>query len=91
MRYAAVASILSAVALAQELGPAAEITNNPIGAKYVATFPNSIKTAVRGSVTAQSATDGKGVNFDVVIDGLPAEGGPFGTLSPYLLVNRKLC
>ncbi|KAF2842236.1 Cu,Zn superoxide dismutase-like protein, partial [Patellaria atrata CBS 101060] len=76
-----VISSLSILALASaqtttgQLGDAAAITNNPEGAIYVATLP--ISKGVRGTVTAQTAPGGAGVAFQITVDGLPTEGGPF--------------
>lgn len=60
-----------------KLGDAAVITNNPAGAVYAATLPNREDTPVRGSVVASTVGGGEGVEFQVSISGLPAEGGPF--------------
>ena len=57
-----------------KLGDAAQITNNPPGASYIAVFEGR----VTGEVTAESAATGKGVLFSVTVNGLPKEGGPFG-------------
>lgn len=57
-----------------KLGDAAQITNNPPGASYVAV----LEGPVTGEVTATSAATGKGVFFSVTVNGLPTEGGPFG-------------
>lgn len=58
-----------------KLGDAAQIANNPPGASYIAVFEGR----VTGEVTAESAATGKGVVFSVTVNGLPKEGGPFGT------------
>ncbi|OCL12959.1 Cu,Zn superoxide dismutase-like protein, partial [Glonium stellatum] len=60
-----------------KLGDAPVVTNNPIGASYYATLPNKATESVRGTVYAVSSPTGKGVDFDVTLSGLPAEGGPF--------------
>ena len=70
---------LAATALAQTppFPPAPVVSNNPLGATYVATLPNTPKTAVRGSIQAATAPGGVGVSFTVSFTGLPASGGPF--------------
>jgi hypothetical protein len=50
-------------------------TNNPQGVQYIAALPKD--NPVTGSVVASSNSTGQGVNFDVSISGLPAQGGPF--------------
>ncbi len=87
MRSALLVSALSGLALvcAQsdtvpvtgKLGDAEEVTNNPLGAIYVAELPNSEKNTVRGSITAESVPSGRGVQFKIAITGLPQTGGPF--------------
>lgn len=60
---------------------------------YIATLPNSVKTAIRGSVVAMSAPDGSGVNFQVSMSGFPAEGGPFRkcTRTSFPGLSVRLC
>ncbi|KAH7385340.1 superoxide dismutase [Phaeosphaeria sp. MPI-PUGE-AT-0046c] len=73
---------LAAGALAQnqttgKLGDAMVVSNNPPMASYVAMFmPNGMKK-LRGMVTAMSGKGGKGVDFNLMVMGLPEEGGPF--------------
>ncbi|KAH9891387.1 superoxide dismutase [Xylariomycetidae sp. FL2044] len=67
-----------------KLGDAIPVTNNPVGKSVVGTLPEkpfwtagSIDGNVKGSITAKSAADGKGVEFTVNFSNLPKEGGPF--------------
>ncbi|KAJ9634618.1 hypothetical protein H2199_008901 [Coniosporium tulheliwenetii] len=55
------------------------VTNNPIGASYEARLPNSATTDVRGVFIAISNPSGRGVDFQVTLDGLPSTGGPLTT------------
>lgn len=70
--------------LLQEKGNATEVDSNPQGASFKATFPSDKQFTptpngnIRGVVLAQSGRDGKGVRYDIMIDNLPKEGGPFG-------------
>lgn len=72
--------------LLQELGNATAIDSNPQGASFKATFPSDKQFTptpngnVRGVVLAQTGRDGKGVRYDIMIDNLPDEGGPFRKL-----------
>ncbi|KUI61374.1 Cell surface superoxide dismutase [Cu-Zn] 6 [Cytospora mali] len=78
MRLSIIASILTAVT-------ATVVTDNPAGAVYAATLPDTaFDTAafpsggnVKGAVYALSSPDGTGVIFQVKFSGLPSEGGPF--------------
>ncbi|KAF2184484.1 hypothetical protein K469DRAFT_579978 [Zopfia rhizophila CBS 207.26] len=63
-----------------KLGDAIELMNNPPGASYVAMFPNTTNNDVRGKVIAVSDATGTGVNFHIMIMGLPLSGGPFMNL-----------
>ncbi|KAF2761752.1 Cu,Zn superoxide dismutase-like protein [Pseudovirgaria hyperparasitica] len=79
--YALISALLTTSVAAQttgKLGDAAIISDNPVGAHYVATFPISEKNTVRGTVKAESNPDGKGVHFEVSVSGLPEAGGPWG-------------
>ncbi|KAF2463182.1 Cu,Zn superoxide dismutase-like protein [Lindgomyces ingoldianus] len=71
----------AAIASAQSATPSAanapEVTGNPIGASYLAVLPEKAGSTVRGSISASSSPDGKGVLFQVALSGLPTEGGPF--------------
>ncbi|KAH8776777.1 superoxide dismutase, partial [Diaporthe sp. PMI_573] len=65
-------------------GNATAVDSNPQGASFKATFPTdgtqftpTPNGNVRGVVLAQSGRDGKGVRYDIMIDNLPDEGGPF--------------
>lgn len=63
-----------------ELGPAQEVEGNPSGVTYQAILPESEKTTIRGYVAGTSSPDGRGVEFNVNIFGLPDSSlGPFGT------------
>ncbi|KAJ4397134.1 hypothetical protein N0V93_001358 [Gnomoniopsis smithogilvyi] len=82
----------SAVAQKQEgnyttgiLGNASIISDNPIGASFIATLPDTAfdKAAypdggnVKGSIQAVSMPNGEGVMFHVNFSNLPSSGGPF--------------
>lgn len=66
-----------------ELGDAVAVEDNPVGKSYVAKLPETpfspidVEGNVKGSVTATSGADGKGVDFKVQLSNLPKEGGPF--------------
>ncbi|KAG6361920.1 hypothetical protein INS49_010149 [Diaporthe citri] len=66
-----------------ELGNATAIDSNPQGVSFKASFPTDKQFTptpngnVRGVVLAQTGRDGKGVRYDIMIDNLPDEGGPF--------------
>lgn len=57
--------------------------DNPAGVTYVAKLPDTpfspidVEGNVKGSVTATSGADGKGVDFKVKFSNFPTEGGPF--------------
>ncbi|KAJ4414257.1 hypothetical protein N0V82_008039 [Gnomoniopsis sp. IMI 355080] len=61
------------------------ITNNPTGASYIATLPDTAFDQavypdggnVQGSIQAISMPDGTGVMFHVKFSNLPSSGGPF--------------
>lgn len=64
-----------------ELGPAEEVEGNPPGVTYQAILPDSEKSTIRGYVTGTSSPDGKGVDFNVNLFGLPDSSlGPFSKL-----------
>lgn len=71
--------------LRQELGDAAEVTNNPVGVVYQATLPDSafFKPAypnggnIKGTVRAEANDDGRGVRITLDLENLPKTGGPF--------------
>lgn len=68
-----------------KLGDAAEVNDNPVGAIYKATLPDTAFTKsaypnggnVKGSIYALSSPDGEGVIFKVKFSNIPSEGGPF--------------
>lgn len=62
-------------------GDAMVVSNNPMGAKYVATFGGDGMTSVKGMATAMSGMGGKGVDFELKLMGLPMIGGPFSKCS----------
>lgn len=79
----------------QSLGNAPAVTDNPSGAQYMATLPDTAfdKTAfpsgnVKGSVQAVSMPDGNGVMFHVAFSNLPTTGGPFSMLNSSLTSHR---
>ena len=76
MQLLTILTALAATLLPTTLaGDAPVTTNNPPGVQYIAILPKD--NAVSGSVVASSNSTGTGVNFDVSISGLPAQGGPF--------------
>ncbi|KAK2610849.1 hypothetical protein N8I77_004244 [Diaporthe amygdali] len=89
MRMSIATAVLAAVSVSAQdtgkLGDAAVVTNNPAGAVYKATLPDTAFTKsaypnggnVKGAVYALSSPDGTGVIFKVNFSGLPSEGGPF--------------
>lgn len=87
MRYQSlVAFALSAASVeagSGKLGDAVPVDDNPAGVTYVAKLPDTpfspinVEGNVKGSVTATSGADGKGVDFKVKFSNFPTEGGPF--------------
>lgn len=76
MQLLTLITALAATILPAVLAAGAPVTyNNPPGVQYFAVLPAD--TPVHGSVVASSNSNGTGVNFDVSITGLPAQGGPF--------------
>ncbi|SPN96994.1 related to cytosolic Cu/Zn superoxide dismutase [Cephalotrichum gorgonifer] len=74
----------AAVEAKGERGDATPVNNNPVGVSYVATLPDTpffagvdIEGNVKGSISATSGADGKGVDFKVKFSNLPSGGGPF--------------
>jgi hypothetical protein len=57
-----------------QLGNAQRITNNPLGAVFLAELPSA--QGILGSIVATSAS-ALGTEFTVNFANLPAEGGPF--------------
>jgi Cu/Zn superoxide dismutase len=53
------------------------VNNNPIGASFFATLPNTEGSTLRGTITGTSSGNGTGVDWAVSLSGLPATGGPF--------------
>jgi hypothetical protein len=60
-----------------KLGDAMAVVNNPPMTSYVAMFSHKGMSKINGKVTAMSGKDGHGVNFSLMLRGLPEEGGPF--------------
>ena len=74
-----------AIATAQstgKLGDAPVVTRNPGGIVYSADFrqKGAALYGVRGSATIGAEVTGRGAFFEMVISGLPSEGGPFRTM-----------
>jgi nicotinamide mononucleotide (NMN) deamidase PncC len=61
-------------AVTGQLGNAQRITNNPLGAVFLAELPST--QGILGSLVATSAS-ALGTEFTVNFANLPAEGGPF--------------
>ncbi|OCK82641.1 hypothetical protein K432DRAFT_323880 [Lepidopterella palustris CBS 459.81] len=82
MRSSTILSAFVTIAIASaqttgQLGDAQVITNNPRGASSFLDFPRRVDTTIYGGIWAQTSNSGKGVDFSISINGLPAEGGPF--------------
>ncbi|KAI5250565.1 hypothetical protein E4T42_04919 [Aureobasidium subglaciale] len=60
-----------------KLGDAPLQSSNPAGVAYIATFTSNSKSNISGNVLALTSSDDVGVNFQIALTGLPAEGGPF--------------
>ncbi|QSZ32442.1 hypothetical protein DSL72_002016 [Monilinia vaccinii-corymbosi] len=67
-----------------KLGNATVSENNPVGAIYVATLPDTefanpgdSHGNVKGSISAQANPDGTGVQFKIDFSNLPTSGGPY--------------
>ena len=63
-----------------DLGDAPVVTDNPVGATYIATLPANKK--IQGTVVASTEDSGTGVRFTLNLHDLPKTGGPFRT-SPF--------
>ncbi|KAG9525706.1 Cu,Zn superoxide dismutase-like protein, partial [Aureobasidium melanogenum] len=81
---AAIAVLASAVTAQSDttpvtgkLGDATVQKNNPAGVAYIASLNPSSKSNISGTVLALTSSDNVGVNFQIALTGLPAEGGPF--------------
>ena len=72
-----VVSLLAAASIVSAQSNAPVTTNNPAGAKYVATLPKKAGSNLSGYIEGASGENGKGVRFNVHFDGLPSTGGPF--------------
>ncbi|CAD0094439.1 unnamed protein product [Aureobasidium mustum] len=60
-----------------KLGNATVQKNNPAGVAYIASLNPTSKSNISGTVLALTSSDNVGVNFQIALTGLPAEGGPF--------------
>ncbi|KAI2624412.1 superoxide dismutase [Hypoxylon sp. NC1633] len=66
-----------------QLGDAAVTTGNPPGKAAIATLPEkafwkgSLNGNVKGYISAKSAANGVGIDYELSVSNLPAEGGPF--------------
>jgi hypothetical protein len=85
---AAIAVLASAVTAQSDttpvtgkLGDATVQKNNPAGVAYIASLNPSSKSNISGTVLALTSSDNVGVNFQIALTGLPAEGGPFRMLN----------
>jgi hypothetical protein len=72
LRVLAAVSFVSAQTTGK-LGDAVEVSGNPKGAAYIATFNGTLV----GGVTASANPSGKGVDFVVKVEGLAVDKGPF--------------
>ncbi|POS80862.1 cytosolic Cu/Zn superoxide dismutase [Diaporthe helianthi] len=89
MRMSIATAVLAAASVSAQdtgkLGDAAVVSDNPVGAIYKASMPETAFTKsaypsggnIKGNVYALSSPDGTGVIFKVKLSGLPSEGGPF--------------
>lgn len=79
--FTVLAAVLSVSAqVTGELGDAVEVMNNPPGATYIALFEESKMSPVIGEVVAMADESGTGINFEIMLMGLPEDGGPYSTL-----------
>jgi Cu/Zn superoxide dismutase len=72
--------VLSAAALVGAQTPstvAPVVNNNPIGASFFATLPNTEGSTLRGTITGSTSGNGTGVDWAISLSGLPTAGGPF--------------
>lgn len=53
------------------------VKDNPIGVEFNATLPESEKSTIRGYFTGMSSDNGMGVDFQILLYGLPDGLGPF--------------
>ena len=60
-----------------KLGDATVQKNNPAGVAYIASLNPTGNSNISGTVLALTSSDNVGVNFQIALTGLPAEGGPF--------------
>lgn len=70
----AVALCASSVAFAAD---APALTNNPIGAQYLASMPAAGDSGVNAQFAVMSGPGGNGAIFSVNINGKVFDGGPF--------------
>ncbi|EOA82166.1 Cell surface superoxide dismutase [Exserohilum turcicum] len=77
MLVSLVSLLAAASAVTAQTSNAPVTTDNPAGAKYVATLPTKDGSSLAGSIEGSTADGGKGVRFNVHFSGLPATGGPF--------------
>jgi hypothetical protein len=72
-----------------KLGNATIQSSNPAGVAYIASFSSTTKSNISGNVLALTSSDMVGVNFQIALTGLPAEGGPFRMLhTPHCCISR---
>jgi hypothetical protein len=79
MRYSTVALAAAATAVSAQsstVTPAPEATSNPAGVAFEAEF-SGYGGSLQGSIIGASSEDGKGVKFEISVDGLPEDLGPF--------------
>jgi len=93
MLLTATLSVLSSISSAQSTtgtrGDALIVTNNPLAAQYIATFPDTPNSPVRGQVHAETVLNGTGIRFAVAISGLPDNVGAFRKLTLLRLTNAS--
>lgn len=89
MHSKSVFALLSAAAVGRVAAEAPPTEGNPTNVVYKASLPEEpffsdavLPGPLKGHITAQAPTDGKGVKFDIHFENLPVEGGPFSMWNP---------
>lgn len=62
------------------------VSNNPVGARYIARFDSGL--FVSGRVLTGSDAFGRGLTYHISLSGLPEESGPFSMLALFISVER---
>jgi len=83
--------VATATAVTAQGSDAPEVTNNPIGAQYIAELKPTAKSNLSGSVKISTAPNGVGVQVEVAVAGLPATGGPFSESTSSCAIHSLFC